>query len=209
VAHSSEGVLWRDIQVGDVLRMNDKQPLPADVMLLYTSEDEHVAYIETSQIDGETNLKLRRAVPVYSHVAKVSAEEAFATVRATRATIECEGPNTRINSFTGVYRPDGGAAVPIDIENVILRGSVLRNTRWAYGIVVYTGRDTKLQVRHYTLPHTYTPLSTLMGGGLTLIRQVLSCLHPTFVCSWKAATVPCHAQCPNAMSECHFNCFGQ
>jgi len=66
--------------------------------------------------------------------------------------VECEGPNMRINSFTGVFRPEGGEnpdknAVPIDNDNVILRGSVLRNTKWLIGMVVYTGADTKLQVR--------------------------------------------------------------
>jgi P-type E1-E2 ATPase len=46
--------------VGDLIRVSNKQPLPADVVVLATGEDDNVCYIETSSIDGETNLKLRR-----------------------------------------------------------------------------------------------------------------------------------------------------
>jgi magnesium-transporting ATPase (P-type) len=144
---SSDAVRWRDIKVGDYLLVQDKQPLPADVVVLYTSEDENIAYIETSQIDGETNLKLRRAIPVLTHGTQ-SSDEALPLVLGLRGSLECEGPNVRINSFTGVYRPEEGAAVPIDVDNVILRGSMVRNTRWVLALVVYTGDDTKLQVRH-------------------------------------------------------------
>lgn len=55
-------------QVGDLIRVSNKQPLPADVVVLATGEDDNVCYIETSSIDGETNLKLRRyRTHTYTH----------------------------------------------------------------------------------------------------------------------------------------------
>lgn len=161
---------WRDVHVGDLIRLENKEAVPADVVVLYTSETENVAYIETSQIDGETNLKLRRAVPTLSHDDSLSYDEVMDKItslrgqvgasqgRQTQSTqdrkltnhglgqVECEAPNMRINSFTGVFRPDGLESMPIDIDNIILRGSMVRNTKWLIGFVVYTGDDTKIQV---------------------------------------------------------------
>jgi magnesium-transporting ATPase (P-type) len=131
--------------VGDFIVIKNKQPLPADAVVLATSEDEDLGYIETSQIDGETNLKLRRALPLgIKHTP--DKEETLSTLLKLRGEVECEGPNMRVNSFVGKFTPAGKEAMPIDIENVLLRGSVLRNTKWAIGVVVYTGDDTKLQV---------------------------------------------------------------
>jgi phospholipid-translocating ATPase len=145
-AVTSESVLWCKIQVGDVIRINNKQPLPADVVLLASSEDENVAYIETSQIDGETNLKLRRAITYIPHTDELSPEGTLRKLSQDKGQVVCEPPNMKINSFTGTYNV-GDQVLPIDNDNVLLRGSVLRNTAWGIGVVVYTGEDTKLQVR--------------------------------------------------------------
>ena len=60
--------------------------------------------------------------------------------------MECELPNSRIHHFNGVLRHDleGGRETPVDVSNLLLRGSSVRNTKWILGLVVYTGRDTKL-----------------------------------------------------------------
>jgi magnesium-transporting ATPase (P-type) len=137
-------VRWRDIQVGDLLKIQNKQPLPADIVILCSSEDENIAYIETSPIDGETNLKLRRAISVMPS-APMSIEGAQERVEQLKGTIKCETPNMKINSFTGTFN-QGDTVTPINNDNVLLRGSVLRNTKWVLGVVVYTGQDTKLQV---------------------------------------------------------------
>lgn len=39
-----------------------------------------------------------------------------------------------------------GQQLPIDNEKMLLRGCILRNTRWCYGVVVFAGRDTKLMM---------------------------------------------------------------
>lgn len=165
-AVTSETVCWRDIRVGDLLYVSNKQPLPADMVILASSEDESICYIETSSIDGETNLKLRRAISYLPTDAPRLANpvEIVARLETDQPTVKCEHPNLKIESFSGTFNvpqhaaltaPDASApqgdefteVIPIDNENVLLRGAVLRNTAWAVGIVVYTGKDTKLQVR--------------------------------------------------------------
>jgi P-type E1-E2 ATPase len=59
-ATAADGTKWKDIRVGNILLIENGSPLPADVVILATSEEDAICYVETSQIDGETNLKLHR-----------------------------------------------------------------------------------------------------------------------------------------------------
>ena len=53
--------MLQDIKVGDILEVKDEQVLPADCILLKTEKPDGLAYVETSALDGERNLKPRFA----------------------------------------------------------------------------------------------------------------------------------------------------
>lgn len=53
---------WKDVRVGDFVRVVSNEIVPADLLLLHTSDPNGVCHIETSSLDGETNLKQRRAM---------------------------------------------------------------------------------------------------------------------------------------------------
>ena len=79
----SESTLrWRDLKPGHVVAVRDREEIPADLVLIYTSDKQ--AYVETSNIDGETNLKIKRAAAADARGAGVvasrdaAAGEAFA-----------------------------------------------------------------------------------------------------------------------------------
>uniref|UniRef100_A0A663FL30 Phospholipid-transporting ATPase n=1 Tax=Aquila chrysaetos chrysaetos TaxID=223781 RepID=A0A663FL30_AQUCH len=101
-------------------------------------EPQAMCYIETANLDGETNLKIRQGL---SQTASLQSREELMKVSGR---IECEGPNRHLYDFTGNLRLDGQSPVPVGPDQILLRGAQLRNTQWVLGIVVYTGHDTKL-----------------------------------------------------------------
>ena len=54
---------WKDIKVGDIVKLKNRELVPADMILLATSDANGLAYTMTANLDGETNLKLRKAHP--------------------------------------------------------------------------------------------------------------------------------------------------
>ncbi|XP_076288179.1 ATPase phospholipid transporting 8B isoform X2 [Lasioglossum baleicum] len=129
---------WSQVQVGDVIRMENDQFVAADVLLLSTSEPNGLCYIETAELDGETNLKCRQCLPETAEMM-----DNHELIGQFDGEIVCETPNNLLNKFDGTltWRTRKYA---LDNDKIILRGCVLRNTQWCYGVVIFAGKDTKL-----------------------------------------------------------------
>ena len=62
-------------------------------------------------------------------------------------TIECEIPNRNLYDFAGTFKVNSVAfPIPLGPDQILLRGSQLKNTEWIYGIVIYSGQETKLMM---------------------------------------------------------------
>uniref|UniRef100_A0AAZ3SS02 Phospholipid-transporting ATPase n=1 Tax=Oncorhynchus tshawytscha TaxID=74940 RepID=A0AAZ3SS02_ONCTS len=131
-------VIWKQVAVGDIVKVTNGQHLPADMVIVSSSEPQAMCYTETSNLDGETNLKIRQGL---THTAGLQSLE---ELMGLSGRLECEEPNRHLYDFTGTLRLDNQNAVPLGPDQVLLRGAQLRNTQWVVGIIVYTGHDSKL-----------------------------------------------------------------
>ncbi|KAK7137855.1 hypothetical protein R3I94_013485 [Phoxinus phoxinus] len=133
-----EIVHWEKVSVGEVVRAANGDHLPADLILLSSSEPQGMCYIETSNLDGETNLKIRQGLQITTEIKDID------SLMRLSGRMECESPNRHLYEFVGNIRLDGHSTLPLGPDQILPRGAQLRNTQWVHGIVVYTGHDTKL-----------------------------------------------------------------
>lgn len=56
-------VKWRDVRVGDLVHLSNNEAVPADMVLLHSSNPLGICYLDTCNLDGETNLKQRIVAP--------------------------------------------------------------------------------------------------------------------------------------------------
>ncbi|KAK4784199.1 hypothetical protein SAY86_018567 [Trapa natans] len=129
---------WRHLTVGDIVKVEKDEFFPADLLLLSSTYEDAVCYVETMNLDGETNLKLKQALDVTSHLQEDGDFGDF------RAVIKCEDPNANLYTFVGSMEFEH-QQFPLSPQQLLLRDSKLRNTDYVYGAVVFTGDDTKVR----------------------------------------------------------------
>ena len=138
---SFEETKWVNVAVGDIVRVESEEPFPADLILVASSEPEGLCYIETANLDGETNLKIKQALPETSTM--VSSSE----LSRLGGRLRSEQPNSSLYTYEGTLTMQAGGGekeLALNPEQLLLRGATLRNTPWIHGVVVFTGHETKL-----------------------------------------------------------------
>ncbi|XP_047090459.1 phospholipid-transporting ATPase 1-like isoform X1 [Lolium rigidum] len=156
---------WKHVRVGDVVRVEANESPPADMVLLATSDPTGVAYVQTLNLDGESNLKTRYAK-----------QETLTTPldRLAGAVIRCERPNRNIYGFqANLELPGETRRIPLGPSNIVLRGCDLKNTAWAVGVVVYAGRETKAMLNNAGTPTKRSRLETHMNRETLFLSVIL------------------------------------
>ena len=133
-------IKWKDLKIGDVCKVEKDDKFPADLVVLKTSDEKGICYIETKNLDGETNLKHKMAAKATQQF--YDTDGAFDSFSGE---IKCEDPNPMIYQFQGILKTSKGA-IPLSSEQFLLRGSSLKNTDWIVGVVVYSGHETKIML---------------------------------------------------------------
>ena len=170
---------WTDVKVGDVVLVHNREHVPADIVALASSEAQNVCYIETSNLDGETNLKLRQGLP------ETGEWNTPAAYRDLKVTVNCNAPNKQIYQFDGYMQivrvQNDVLTLPLEPKQLLLRGSVLRNTEWLYAVVVFSGHETKLMMNANDAPTKWTNVERktnryiLMIFCFQILLVLLSC----------------------------------
>ncbi|AET39861.1 aminophospholipid-translocating P4-type ATPase DRS2 Ecym_5071 [Eremothecium cymbalariae DBVPG len=173
---------WIDLSVGNIIRVRSEEAIPADLIVLSSSEPEGLCYIETANLDGETNLKIKQA---RIETSKFLDEAQLSTMRGKLLS---EPPNSSLYTYEGTITLNG-TKIPLNPDQMILRGAVLRNTAWIFGIVVFTGHETKLMRNATATPIKRTAVERVINMqivalfGVLIVLAVVSSLGNVIVMS--------------------------
>ena len=253
-------VEWRDLRVGDVVRVDDGELFPADLVCLHSALEDDVCFIKTTNLDGENNLKIRRPVDVSDAFPNSSSTAANASdddaprpsasdVLSLRGALTAEAPNANLHVFKGrlalevpaeerteekrgedgkrsgngdgdgesaattttttttaANAPTSSASppttttttktVPVTINEVLLRGCLLKNTGHVFGLVVYTGKESRIQMNSAATPSKVGSYDHFLNFQIALVMalQLALCVFSAAAArpggSWRGSRGP-------------------
>ncbi|KAJ3259983.1 hypothetical protein HK103_001493 [Boothiomyces macroporosus] len=163
---SFQDCLWKDVNVGDIVKVEDMSHFPADLVVISSSEPDGLCYIETSNLDGETNLKIKQSLPETCNLLTPESIAKF------EAKLQTELPNNSLYTFSATLNYNG-KYYPLGPNQLLLRGAQLRNTRWVYAVVVFTGHETKLMKNATPAPIKKTKVEHMVNSEIIFLFFVL------------------------------------
>lgn len=106
--------------------------------MIGSSFEDGIAFIQTSSLDGEKNLKPRMSFRETQPL--VGKGEIMRIV----GSMNLGAPDPDLYNATGTISIGGDSKLNIETKQFMLRGAILKNTDWIIGVVAYTGLDTKI-----------------------------------------------------------------
>ncbi|CAB4252257.1 similar to Saccharomyces cerevisiae YIL048W NEO1 Putative aminophospholipid translocase (flippase) involved in endocytosis and vacuolar biogenesis [Maudiozyma barnettii] len=150
----------KDLKVGDIIKLNKGDRVPADLILLQSSEPSGESFIKTDQLDGETDWKLRIACPLTQNVTEEDLQN--------KISLTASAPEKSINRFLGKLTYKGSSSSPLSVDNTLWANTVVASTGCCVACVIYTGRDTR-QAMNTTSPTVKTGLLELEINSISKI----------------------------------------
>ena len=163
---------WKDIKVGDLVHLSCNEMIPADILILRSSDDHGLCYIDTQNLDGEANLK-QREVP-----RGFAASQSDFQPQDFKCHLECDKPTTKIYRFHGCLVDPSGQRIPVGKDNLVLRECILKNTDFVEGIVVYAGHESKAMMNNGGPRHKISKLEKQMNIAVVwcVVQLIVFCL---------------------------------
>ncbi|CAI2370023.1 unnamed protein product [Moneuplotes crassus] len=170
-----EQVTWKDVKQGDIIKVQKDESFPADILFLHSKTD--VIFVDTMNLDGETNLKpkvlaSREMVDIIKNDEDSKGNDEselpkfdLSKIHELKGNIECEFPNENLEQWDANLNLDHGDKKPtnLKINNILLRGCLLRNTEFVLGVVVYMGKETKIMKNAKKAPRKVSNLMKMMN----------------------------------------------
>ena len=143
---------WKRIKVGQIVKVLKDEVVPADIIVLESMDHKHQCYLDNSSINGNFDMfNIKRACND-THAPNMKVMKFNEYVKNIKGILKYEEPNSNMNKFNGRLKLESfPRASNIKQENFVMRGATVKNVRYIYGLVVYTGMETKMMM---TLKYT-------------------------------------------------------
>ena len=156
---------WKEIKVGQIIKINNNEVVPADIILLEAMDHKHQCYVDNSSINGNFDMFTIKKACNDTHAATMKIIKFAEYVKNIKGILKYEEPNSNMNSFNGRLKLESfPRASDINLENFVTRGATIKNVKHVYGLVVYTGMETKMMM---TLKYTQGTTSHSTYGEFT------------------------------------------
>ncbi|XP_045447755.1 phospholipid-transporting ATPase IF-like [Melitaea cinxia] len=153
------------IAPGTLVRVKRGQEVPADLVLLCSEGEKGKCFITTANLDGETNLKTLRVPPPFVGYTP--------DILPKGMCIEVPHPVADLYTFYGRLEIPGLESIVLSTDNIMLRGSRVKNTEWAIGCAVYTGEETKLALNSKYAGNKFSSSEAAVNRFLMLFIYLL------------------------------------
>ena len=159
---------------GEIIKVIKNEEFSADTLIIKTSNDSGYCYIETKSLDGETNLKERVAVEYFKNINNYENLNGF---------IECDLPNENLNYWNGKMF-ESKKLTYCKMNNLILKGCVLKNTEFVIGIIIYSGKNTKIMKNQKKANFKMSKVLNTMNKLLysVFIFEIILCIIFGYLC---------------------------
>eukprot|EP01134_Creolimax_fragrantissima_P002754 CFRG2754T1 len=160
----SSKIKSKNICAGDLVYLESDDQCPCDMLLVKSSHAKGLCFVQTSNLDGEIDLKTKRA-PTETQQMPLDELVHF------KGSIVCSAPNDEIYRFDSqlYLSTNGDSDNPVSLSNVnvLLQGTVTRNVDFMYAIAIYTGSETKLSMNKKAPTEKTTKLDRQMDICVT------------------------------------------
>jgi magnesium-transporting ATPase (P-type) len=135
------------------------------MVILNSSDPKGVCYVETKNLDGETNMKMKTCHKELQKFLKSDQD-----LTKLSGDITCEKPNNAIYKYEGTMKvPQIQNRISLGAENLVLRGCSVRNTDHIYGLVVFCGHDTKVMMNSQSANYKFSTLEKQTNIAILLV----------------------------------------
>ena len=183
----------QDLVPGHLVLLRNDEFAPADLLLLASGHPKDHCYVDISGLIGETNLKIKGSIKATKGFRSPDLVVTSSSLHRLQGEVFCQEPDVSLERFDGRIKLKGfPTAERVGLVNLVLRGSVIRSTPWVIGLVIYTGKETKIMLNAHKVPLKNTRVERL-ANRMTLVL-ILACLilslTGAFLNSYQAQKTP-------------------
>lgn len=132
-----------DLREGNIIELHAGSRVPADCVLLWTSDESHAVFIKTDQLDGETDWKLRNPVISTQRLIERGGPK---SMQKSSGYLKSEGASQNLYEYHASWTDETGAGVqPLGLENTLWASTVLCSAH-AIAMIVFIGNETRIRM---------------------------------------------------------------